>query len=510
MERIHHVLGLDTFFIINIGIALAGLATWLRSTWNLIHRYADSCLATVYINEHDPLYHDMIQWMNDHVFQHRNFRCVVAVTDNHHRPGKRSGLHSVTAPSVGNPDSYPPQAPGKHAFQLKPFNGSRLFTFKGRWVLFSHSAPNRTVATLQEGGEERIHLKLQTLSLSLDPLRALIEEASAYSKKLAKSNISVHRAMSNVRDLVRWSRITTRPSRPISTVILDSRKKKAVLDDMSEYLREETRQWYANHGIPYRRGYLFSGPPGTGKTSLSSAIAGAFGLDIYVLSLLDPNISESQFIRLFSEVPTQCVVLLEDIDAAGMTLKRANIDSTMTDATDTTATFDATKKRMKPGTPVAASPPGPISLSALLNAIDGVSSQEGRILIMTTNSPQDLDPALIRPGRVDMHIRFELPSREEFRELFRSMFSDAPSGPDLEQEGELGIGSDVQKAKEGEKEKEDNINTIDLDRLAVRFAESLPEGRFSLAEVQGFLLQYKRQPEEACARAAEWVSANRK
>ncbi|KAL5001362.1 P-loop containing nucleoside triphosphate hydrolase protein [Aspergillus recurvatus] len=502
MERVHHILGLDTFFIINIGLALAGLATWLRSVWNLVHRYADTCLATVYINEHDPLYHDVIQWMNDHIFHHRNFRCVLAVTDNHHRPGKRPGLFSAAASPVGSPEPNPPQTLGKHAFQLKPFNGSRLFTFEGRWVLFSHSAPNRTVTALQDGGEERIHLKLQTLSLSLDPLRALIEEASAYSKKLAKSNISVHRAMSNVRDLVRWSRITTRPSRAISTVILDSRMKKAVLDDMSEYLREDTRQWYANHGIPYRRGYLFSGPPGTGKTSLSSAIAGVFGLDIYVLSLLDPNISESQFLRLFSEVPTQCVVLLEDIDAAGMTLKRANVDATTEDAT---TALDATRKRTKPGAPVPTSAPGPISLSALLNAIDGVSSQEGRILIMTTNAPQDLDPALIRPGRVDMHIRFELPSREEFRELFRSMFSDVPSGPDLEEKGESKIESDVQKVKDADKVDTDMIN---LDRLAVRFSEVLPEGRFSLAEVQGFLLQYKRQPEEACARAAEWASAN--
>ncbi|KAL4746494.1 hypothetical protein BDW72DRAFT_184740 [Aspergillus terricola var. indicus] len=438
--------------------------------------------------------------MNDHVFKDRNFCCVLAVTENHHRPGKRQGMLSAIAGPTGPPDASPPSVLGKSAFELKPFNGSRLFTFRGRWVLFSHSAPSRTITTLQDGAEERIHLKLQTLSLSLDPLRALIEEANAYSKRLAKSQISVHRAMSNVRDLVRWNRITTRPSRAISTVILDSHKKKAVLDDMSEYLREDTRQWYANHGIPYRRGYLFSGPPGTGKTSLSSSLAGVFGLDIYVLSLLDPNISESQFLRLFSEVPTQCVVLLEDIDAAGMTLKRAGADPVTADTTS----FDATKKRARPGAPVPTSPPTPISLSALLNAIDGVSSQEGRILIMTTNAPQDLDPALIRPGRVDMHIRFELPSRVEFRELFRSMFSDAPSGPDPEVKGESEIGSDVPKLERAEK----NIDVIDLDRLAQQFADALPQGRFSLAEVQGFLLQYKRQPEEACARAAEWATVN--
>jgi chaperone BCS1 len=122
-------------------------------------------------------------------------------------------------------------------------------------------------------------------------------------------------------------------------------------------------------------GYLFSGPPGTGKTSLTAALAGVFGLDIYVLSLLDPYCNEDALVRLFSAVPSRCIVLLEDVDAAG--LKRAD-DPRM-------------NKKFKEGEAVEKDtglPPKPvtaISLSGLLNAIDGVSSSEGRILIMTTN-----------------------------------------------------------------------------------------------------------------------------
>lgn len=75
---------------------------------------------------------------------------------------------------------------------------------------------------------------------------------------------------------------------------------------------------YTNRGIPYRRGYLFHGPPGTGKTSLSFAIAGVFGLDIYCVSLLEPTLTEEDLGLLFNSLPRRCVVLLEDIDSAGL------------------------------------------------------------------------------------------------------------------------------------------------------------------------------------------------
>lgn len=127
----------------------------------------------------------------------------------------------------------------------------------------------------------------------------------------------------------------------------------------------------------------------------------------------------------------------------------------------------------------------PVSLSGLLNAIDGVTSHEGRILIMMTNVPESLDRALIRPGRVDLHVRFTLPRREEFRELFRSMYS--------------GLEMFEEKDCPGR----------DIETLGARFADQLPDNEFSVAEVQGFLLQYKLHPEDACLKIAEWVKQQR-
>lgn len=364
--------------------------------------------------------------------------------------------------------------------QLKPFHGSRLFTFKENWILFTHSSPSPILDEYYGGKESNPRLKFQTLSLSLHALETFLHETRLYARRNSHATISVYRAIANARDIVRWGRIVSRPARDISTVILNARKKNTLLHDVTEYLHLRTRHWYANHGIPYRRDYLFSGPPGTGKTSLASAIAGVFGLDIYVLSLLDPTITESQFIRLFSEVPARCIVLLEDIDSA--MLSQARIESTRNTNTYNNNTLSTSNNSTSS-----------ISLSALLNAIDGVSSHEGRILIMTTNLPQNLGRTLVRPGRVDMHFQFDLFSYEELRSLLLSIYNDV----------------DVVEVGQGETPNEDGNEKKktekDLQDLATRFAEQLPEGRFSLAYVQGFLLQFKRMPEEACKHVAEWV-----
>lgn len=174
------------------------------------------------------------------------------------------------------------------------------------------------------------------------------------------------------------------------TVILDDTVKSLLLRDLLDFFEPTALGWYSDRGIPYQRGYLWHGPPGTGKSSLSLSIAGEFGLDIYVVNL--SSINDKDLSTLFSELPPQCLVLLEDIDAASS--KRSEV---------TDLTYDDQNDR-------CSSPKKPIremvSLSTLLNVIDGVGSPKGRVLIMTTNHPERLDDALVRPGRVDMKVEF--------------------------------------------------------------------------------------------------------
>jgi chaperone BCS1 len=132
-------------------------------------------------------------------------------------------------------------------------------------------------------------------------------------------------------------------------------------------------------GIPYRRGYLLYGLPGTGKTSFISALAGHFGYSICMLSLSERTLDDDRLNYLLNNAPPNCFMLLEDVDAAFVSRDL----------------FDNSQHRAYEGMTR-------VTFSGLLNAIDGVTSTEERLLFMTTNHIDRLDPALIRPGRVDV------------------------------------------------------------------------------------------------------------
>jgi ATP-dependent Zn protease len=134
--------------------------------------------------------------------------------------------------------------------------------------------------------------------------------------------------------------------------------------------------WYTGMGIPHRRGYLLDGPPGTGKSSLILALASELNKPLYIINA--QTLSDDSLAEAFQRAQSG-IVVLEDIDT--VTITKARQESPEGD--DKVA-------------PIAS-----LSLSGLLNAIDGLYASEGRLLFMTSNKPQSLDPALVRPGRID-------------------------------------------------------------------------------------------------------------
>jgi chaperone BCS1 len=134
-------------------------------------------------------------------------------------------------------------------------------------------------------------------------------------------------------------------------------------------LQPATARWYASRGILYRRGYLLYGPLGTGKTLLSVALAGIFGLSIYCVSLCETGLTELYLAALFDQLPERCVVLLEDVDTAG--LRRDGDQSSETLAVPL-ATMNG---KLVMGKSL-------ISLGGLLNVIDGAASQEVSFIII--------------------------------------------------------------------------------------------------------------------------------
>lgn len=158
------------------------------------------------------------------------------------------------------------------------------------------------------------------------------------------------------------------PARPLDTVILRAGQRESLEHDLREFLSSE--ETYVRLGMPWHRGYLFWGPPGTGKTSLAKALAEHFDLDVYYIPLSDLS-ADSNLINLLSGIEPRSVLLLEDIDVVHAAKSRDDAES------------------------------NGLSLSGLLNALDGLATPHGMLTIMTTNDHTVLDPALMRAGRAD-------------------------------------------------------------------------------------------------------------
>lgn len=163
--------------------------------------------------------------------------------------------------------------------------------------------------------------------------------------------------------------------RPIDSVILDTGITDKIINDIKEFIANV--QWYSDRGIPYRRGYLLHGPPGCGKSSFITALAGELERGICILNLSDRNLSDDRLNHLLATAPQQTIILLEDVDAVFVSREETK---------EVRAAYQGLSS---------------VTMSGLLNALDGAASTEGRVLFMTTNYLDRLDPALVRPGRID-------------------------------------------------------------------------------------------------------------
>ena len=169
-----------------------------------------------------------------------------------------------------------------------------------------------------------------------------------------------------------WHERSDRPHRDLSTIILDKGLMESVSDDLEGFLK--SREWYGGRGIPWKRGYLFEGPPGNGKTSAIIALASKFEYDVCLINMAKKTLADDELLDLMMNLPVNSFLIIEDIDV--IFAERNNETN------------------------------NELSFSGLLNAMDGIASPPGLIIFMTTNHKEHLDPALLRPGRIDMSVTF--------------------------------------------------------------------------------------------------------
>jgi chaperone BCS1 len=344
----------------------------------------------------------------------------------------------------------------RHSVQYCPHWDTRWLWHGGNLFIVLRSADSFG-ASLSDpsydgiGGEE---VTVSCFGWSAEPVKRFIETCREYADRQTQYFVIIY---ARDRYGLAWKPKARRPLRLLETVHFDKGMKQDLLTDIRNYLDPKTQMLYQSRSMPYRRGYLFYGPPGTGKTSLSVAIAGEFGLDLYEVKI--PSVlTDADLEQMFQELPPRCVVLLEDIDAVWV---------------------ERSSPVVRNGSEVSGGAPN-CTLSGLLNVLDGVGSQEGRIVIMTTNHQDHLDGALTRPGRVDMRVYLGNISCKSAEEMFIRMFS-----PDL------GRTSDV--------------DADEVQELARQFASKIPEDTLTPSLLQGFFQLHLSSPHEAVAHIAAWV-----
>ena len=139
----------------------------------------------------------------------------------------------------------------------------------------------------------------------------------------------------------------------MDSVVLPSRQKQAIVEDLDSFLSKDTFHFYTNHGIPYKRSYLFFGVPGAGKTSLLTAIAGKYRRNLCIMQPTHPKMTDDSLSEAIKEAPSRSIIVLEDVDAL----------------------FEGRESKNSKTN---------VSFSGLLNALDGIGNPDGQIFVLTT------------------------------------------------------------------------------------------------------------------------------
>lgn len=195
-----------------------------------------------------------------------------------------------------------------------------------------------------------------------------------------------------------WERVEEIADRSLDSVILPEGQLDRIIADIGLFLDSEAE--YVRRCMPWHRGHAYWGPPGVGKTSVARAVASHFGLDVWYLPMADVK-RDASLLRSVHRIKGKSVLLLEDIDV-----------------------FHATESREDENGNSLPRDDGGVTLSGVLNMLDGMATPHGLIVIMTSNTPDVLDKAVIRTGRADHVEEFTLAGPEEIRRFLEWWFSE--------------------------------------------------------------------------------------
>lgn len=385
------------------------------------------------IKYRNNLYPQVTRWMSSIEFHSWSRSSIAGLTEafgylwdsSHHSPE----YVETKDPAYRGKIEKPRITPGQDCFHF--------FQFQNCWFALYREPHRNIVDPFSRNGENII---IYYMPWNRGVFENLLEAIQKFNADCHRGRLKVFCGYQNKRE-VGWRQMCDELPRSLDSLAQDEAMKQDIIEDVGKFLSKDVAELHQQLGIAYRRGYLYFGKPGTGKTSCCKAVATHFDLPIYIVNL--PAVDDyglQELFRTLPAYPARSMVVLEDIDTAGIERRdhTANEDE------------DGGQKR--------------ISLATVLNTIDGIGGHDGHILIVTTNAKAKLDAALTRPGRIDRQFEFGNPGPATIEAYFSFFF---------------------------DKCAHTKSSNITLDQLSVEFSRTVSHLTLSPATLQGYFMQCK-------------------
>lgn len=186
-----------------------------------------------------------------------------------------------------------------------------------------------------------------------------------------------------------WELLERKRKRSLNSIYLPEKDTQKIINDLVKFYDPKTITQYERLGLTHKRVFLFEGIPGSGKTSFIAALAGKFGYNLSILHF-NGKLDDNMFMQLIKNLPKKTWVVLEDMDYLFQDRKSQ----------------DSSKNA--------------ITISGILNVLDGIVTRDGFVAFLSTNFKNHLDPALIRPGRIDTVLHFGYAIKEQIYNLYKN------------------------------------------------------------------------------------------
>lgn len=295
----------------------------------------------------------------------------------------------------------PRRRSGRNAAELAIGNGGHFFFYKRRLFLMRRNI-------LEKQGRDNLLYTVTLTMFGRDKriIQSLIDE---FCYKFPQNKLVLMRFKNY------WDEYATIDRREMKTVIVEETMKSEILDTIAKF--RSSKDWYTERGLPWKLTVVLHGVPGTGKTSLIKAIASHFNMNVCRINL--NQMTDDSLEDALSKIPRNSILAIEDFDSAKSTKARRSLPKS-SDSNDAVEGESAPPYRARvaasdaKGLEVTDEPAGatgnPLSflddfaqltLSGILNALDGIASLRGTLIFLSTNTLDQIDPAILRKGRVD-------------------------------------------------------------------------------------------------------------